>query len=293
MERLKNIELPSLTVITKWIVVIAIITTLSTIIIIYSQTFGKMKTLIAITSILLSLMMELTILQLLKGIIKSLYELYTKKTSHFNFKEIPKFKEINLNKLSKIKEKCDELKIRILQEKVDFMKEKELSDSRFRELVSELFRFSFYLVILLVIVLGSRDFTAFYSTKNVRSIFEETKFNSFQMGSIHNDQDFLFYLNSTFLPIIHLNEMGWLPEKFMKIIGVPRLRQLRVTSQFNSEGVYYPEYSSQNQDMADYNTMWRADVDFKWKKQFWRTLLPFSYQSGELGFIIFYKSHVK
>lgn len=281
MKRLKNIKLPSKTVILKWIIVFVVITILSTIIIVYSQTFSKMKTIIAITSILLTLILELTVLQFLKGLIKSLYELWRKKTSHFDFKEYPKFKETNLNNLSKIKQKCDELKIRICLEKLDFIKEKEICDSHFRELISELFRFSFYLVILLTIVLGSRDFTAFYSTRNVRNLFEESKFYSFSMRGVNNDQDFISYLNDSFLPIIHLNEMGWLPEKFMKIIGVPRLRQLRVTSQYNSEGVWYPEYSSQYQDYSNYNTMWRGEVDFKWKKQFWRTLSPFTYQSGK------------
>lgn len=280
MERLKNIQLPSKIVILKWILVIGVVTTLSTFMIVYSLTFGNIKTVIAITSIFLTLLLEITFLQFVKGIIMALFELCTKKTSHFDGKEIPKLKEKKFDKLTKIKKKCELLKIRILKEKLDFIKEKELNDSRFRDLISELFRFSLYLVILLTIVLGSRDFTAFYSTRNVRNLFEEPKFHSIPIKAVRNDQELISYLNNSFLTIIHSNGNGWLPEKFMKIIGVPRLRQLRVTSQFSSDRVWYPEYSSQDQDNADYNAMWMKLADFKWKKQFWRTLSPFIYQSG-------------
>lgn len=73
----------------------------------------------------------------------------------------------------------------------------------YRELMSDMFMFSVYLAILLLIVLGTRDGLVFYSDNLARDYLVYGKYVTSPEKEVQDEQGFLSYLQNVLVPTLH------------------------------------------------------------------------------------------
>lgn len=73
----------------------------------------------------------------------------------------------------------------------------------YRELMSDMFMFSVYLAILLLIVLGTRDSMVFYSDSLARDYLVNGKYVESPETEVNDEQGLLWYLQNVLVPTLH------------------------------------------------------------------------------------------
>ncbi|KAJ6636349.1 NADH dehydrogenase (ubiquinone) 23 kDa subunit [Pseudolycoriella hygida] len=160
---------------------------------------------------------------------------------------------------------------------------------RYADLMSNLLIFSFYLIALTLIVLSSRDSFAFYSTRVSMRQFESHRYFNNQSREPINVELFFEYLEHDFLPTIHTatshNESnGWLSDSHVKILGVARLRQQRVTKTPCKQHRIYPASCvpmllETTEDRENHGVAWKNQSNKNWGEKYWRIVQPWCYQN--------------
>lgn len=180
----------------------------------YGHTFGYFKSILWLTAFFVSVATTLLIVEPLKQLGFSLYLTMCTKGTHF---------DIDVNRksgCSKIKTYREAFKRytqiivgsatcwndqktnpQALDVKHVALTEKYLI--YYRDLTSDLFVFSLYLLTLLLVVLGSRDSIAFYSNKLTASFALNSKYVRGPLKPIIGDQDFHDYLSNVLVPTLH------------------------------------------------------------------------------------------
>lgn len=82
-------------------------------------------------------------------------------------------------------------------------RENEKSCIYYRELLSDLFMFSIYLAILLLIVLGTRDRMVFYSDRLARDFLVNGKYVTSPEAEVQDEQGLISYLRNVLVPTLH------------------------------------------------------------------------------------------
>ena len=157
--------------------------------------------------------------------------------------------------------------------------------------------FIVYLLLLTILVLSSRDKFSFYSTKHMEDhlIYKTNEGSTFE--TLMTTQDVKDWLQSSIINIIHNQTYdshqkegnGWLSDGYSRMLGVPRIRQMRVKDGFcrtPSEMKILvekciAEYTQDTKDVLDYSVGWKQKVrkDVKVDSEYWRVIEPWKYQS--------------
>uniref|UniRef100_A0A336KHR5 CSON007662 protein n=1 Tax=Culicoides sonorensis TaxID=179676 RepID=A0A336KHR5_CULSO len=167
-----------------------------------------------------------------------------------------------------------------------------------RELISDLFMFVTFFVTLNVLILGTRDSNIYYSTKMIENMFVHGKYSPMKMDDVTLDRHFWNYLNKTLIPVIHLgtehnnaqieDELGWLPGRFAKILGVAQLLQIRVKNTkckrqyLSTQEICQSELADENRDTENYFPNWTDYHDFHYEPVFWKIIQPWKYKKLSL-----------
>lgn len=165
---------------------------------------------------------------------------------------------------------------------------------RHRDTLADLYMFATYLSILILIVLGSRDFLCYYSSREVHNQLFNARYQGTPIENVLTQREFLAYLNNSLLLTLHngvapngkplKNAPGWLSGKSIKLIGVFRMRQHRVVSslcprkwRIPNRTECYEEFRKSSADRRNYDPGWKPYSNFL-IQEFPRTLGPWIYQ---------------
>ena len=200
----------------SYIFAIVIITASLFITIVYGHTFGYVKSILWLTAFICSIVSAIFIMEPIKlfgkSIIVALFftkpdTIATKQITDDNCNQSSTDKYfayknlINEHKRNFTHEDCTEKTYFTKEE----LRDKERLILKYRDLSQDLFLVSMYLIILLLIVLGSKDRFAYYSTKMVKDHFVDGKYfeNSWTISDVFNENDFFNYVKECLLPTLH------------------------------------------------------------------------------------------
>lgn len=210
-----------------WIVSGCIILLGSGLAILYGNSYGYIKSVLWLLSFLISFLTSTFLVQPAKLCVVSVVFGYfgakqpltdpiaspdvVKSTSEGYIRE---YQEIFRN----YKQSCEISKI---DPKAVDAREHEKTCIYYRELMSDLFMFSVYLTILLLIVLGTRDRMVFYSDSLARDYLVNGKYVTSPGTEVQDEQGLITYLQNVLVPTLHSGETMLNPylNLFKKFIG--------------------------------------------------------------------------
>nr|CAD7413530.1 unnamed protein product [Timema poppensis] len=181
-------------------------------------------------------------------------------------------------------------------------REKEKLSLKLSEMLSDLIMYLVYFVTLYWVVLANRDDRLYYSNNNMLNMVIFGKYtNSLSFEDIYSDETFKEYISETLLPTIHgdewyngepLNAPGIGKDTISLLLGVPRLRQLRVINNTCKPPTRlkpmfkncYSEFSTRNEDRNDYGMRWTPFRKAEYKETRARDpwLYKTTYETGSL-----------
>ncbi|CAG2061145.1 unnamed protein product [Timema podura] len=175
------------------------------------------------------------------------------------------------------------------------LREKEQIRAKLVDMSRDLFLYSVYLITLLWVAMADVDDIAFYSTQSILHMVIEGDYaekDSVKFEDINSVNSLVSYINLTLLPALHasewyngadLGETGTTADMTTRLLGVPRLRQLRtVLGSCKSSGAISnqsdcsSEISSSSMDRYNYGIGWNPFNQSTSKES--RTTLPWMYQ---------------
>ncbi|KAB0796536.1 hypothetical protein PPYR_10597 [Photinus pyralis] len=145
-------------------------------------------------------------------------------------------------------------------------REVEMERYRLATLLQDLFMFIVYIVLLYLVVLANRDTRIVYGNESIKNLMVSEDFED-----IKEIDDIYEYVNESLIPTLHstrwygawtTNEPGLMADFNTKILGVARLRQVRVSedcifsSHFQAELLCLPEYAQGHNDVLGYAEYW-------------------------------------
>ncbi|XP_055905738.1 polycystic kidney disease 2-like 1 protein [Eupeodes corollae] len=158
-----------------------------------------------------------------------------------------------------------------------FFKRNQELTLKYKDILSDLILYGFYLTLLLILVIGTRDPLMYYNTRTVKDVLRNPKFGHFGTRSILTSDDLYTFINETivngFLDGKSYNgerfpESGWTNLQIAKLLGVVRLRQMRHK--------HLKEKSSF--DNKIHGPGWLKANSLPFKDKFWRIFKPWEYQ---------------
>ncbi|CAG2058004.1 unnamed protein product, partial [Timema podura] len=215
-------------------------------IMLYGLSYGKLKSLLWMSSIFYFFIISLIVIQPIKIILIALLLTWLFKQQHKYSKyewdvsmtpdnvDKSHFESMNFSERRKYWQLYRPMTYNHLQR----AREKEKLNLKLSEMLSDLIMYLVYFVTLYWVVLANRDDMLYYSNNNMLNmvIFGEYT-NSLSFEDIYSDETFKEYISDTLLPAIHgeewyngepLNAPGIGKDTISLLLGVPRLRQLRV-----------------------------------------------------------------
>lgn len=187
-----------------WTIGVAIIVVGLLFTLLYGHSFGYFKSILWLTAFVVSIATTLLIVEPIKQVLLSILETMCSKGTHFDIdlkhsKSYSKFKAYrlafdNYNRMTVEDSRNDDNAETMRIEKYLLY---------YRNLTSDLFVFSMFLLTLLLIVLGSRDSMAFYSNRMTSSYTVKSKYVHGPLKPIISDADFLDYLRNVLIPTLH------------------------------------------------------------------------------------------
>ncbi|XP_076348301.1 uncharacterized protein LOC143245933 [Tachypleus tridentatus] len=144
------------------------------------------------------------------------------------------------------------------------------------KLIKEVSVYVLFAVATFIAVHGHRSPLAYYGTKTAKDVFVRGHYtHSMPLKNVRNFKDVITFINHTLIPSLHMdhrynkdniNSLGFTVDCVSKLVGVPRLRQLRVKPVLHSGnsdvedvlGKYSLSYSWNNEDTTDYLIGWKT-----------------------------------
>lgn len=192
-----------------WIFAISIILASLFFSVLYGQSYGYVKSLMWLTAFSMSICISIFVFEPLEHIcIAVLSSVFLpNRFYHFDVEAKPLLLLSEQQKLFKYYEqKCWEYKQMCSKSEnanEEELKRKEHTLIYYRNLVMDLLMFSFYVITLMLIVLGSREPMSFYSGQHSRNYFVHGKYVSKPAVEVSNEVDFFSYMSNVLLPTIH------------------------------------------------------------------------------------------
>lgn len=290
---------------TAWSIATAVIIISLTILLLYGMSFGPVKSSMWITAFLIALLHKIFIIDPIRISIVALWRAYRSKSAPPDYGFQKKLISPERQELRNIKQRLDYL-MKKFQEgnwKPSDHKEERQSEKREKLLIHydrvfyDLLMYTFYMVALLLIVLGSKSDLSYYSTRYVQDFFTAGRNEGPPTNQILTENELKSYLNNTIAKQLHdarfyqsrtiRYKPGFLDGRTVKVLGVARLRQQRIPegscssvksiNHVNCSGYFQPS----NQDTKNYSANWAPSVYFQYYPEYWRLLQPFTYQTAE------------
>lgn len=267
------------------------------------NSFGTVKSFVWMSAVLLTLNLLLFFFEPLKVFLKTLYNTYVKKDNPQSYQLKTEFcKDLDKTEFEKLKKYCTYLNYMLRNSYYEPMTEKEQNKIRKRvleedeliKLLFDLILYILFLILLGIIVFSSRDKFNYYSSRHIEDQLINGKFTKYSLDNIVSDRDVQLYLNYILIPTLHNfkdhsdkisdDGNGWLDGKTVRMLGISRLRQLRICEE-NCTTLYgdqlcYPEYTAGQSDDRDFNVGWKSKLDSTYDKKYWRLTDPWKYRNS-------------
>lgn len=193
-----------------WTIGVSIIVVGLLLTVLYGHSFGYLKSILWLTAFFVSVATTLLVVEPIKQLGLSVYLTMCSKGTPFDIDEGPK---ILWGKLQAYREAFKGYALKTVQDSSCW--DVQISDTEtaklltekyliyYRNLTSDLFVFTLYLLTLLLVVLGSRDSMAFYSNRMTSSYAVKSKYVRGPLKPIIGDDDFYDYLSNVLAPTLH------------------------------------------------------------------------------------------
>lgn len=201
----------SLLKVIAWIIGVTIIVVGLLLTLLYGHSFGYFKSILWLTAFFVSVGTTLLVVEPIKHLGLSLYMTMCTKSTHF---DIDVDRKVFCNKNLAYQQAFNGYMQKTVQDPScweDKTPETDVASQLatekyllyYRDLTSDLFVFSLYLLTLLLVVLGSRDSMAFYSNRMTHAYAVQSKYVRGPLKPIIGDHDFHKYLSSVLVPTLH------------------------------------------------------------------------------------------
>ena len=286
-----------------WILVVLVTTISLFFILSIGNSFSKVKCFVWMSSVLLTLLQLLFFFEPLKVFLNSLYITYVKKQNPPCYQLKTDFcKDLDKTEFDKLKSYCTHLNYMLRNSYYEPMTEKEekrirkrvLEEDALMKLLFDLILYILFLVLLGIIVFSTRDKFNFYSARHIEDQLINGKYTKYSLDNIVSIDDVQMYLKSILIPTLHNGKdhndvliddgNGWLNGKTVRMLGIPRLRQLRIREE-NCTTLYgdqpcYPEYTAGQSEDRDFNVGWKPKLDSTYDKKYWRLTDPWKFRTS-------------
>ncbi|XP_068085200.1 polycystin-1-like protein 2 [Anabrus simplex] len=296
-----------------WVIYIAwFLTVTSTIIaayfvMLYGLSYGRIKSYLWLTAMISSILTKLFIVEPIKIICISLLFTVIFKTEAKEVDmvtgapleiELPRNYRVEMSEehLMKLIQMRQEREYKPIPEQwLGFLRVRARKRRQLGFMMYDLMIFLLYMIILCSGATFQRDSLTFLSSKNVANMFIEAKYwGSTKFQDIKNNVSLVDFLNHTLIPSLHevawyngneTGEEGWTADLSTKLLGVARLRQLRVrndscypASRINKLIKHcWAPFSKSAQDIQNYAIKWKSPNKIEYSS---RATSPWIYQSS-------------
>uniref|UniRef100_A0A8C8RF24 Polycystin family receptor for egg jelly n=1 Tax=Pelusios castaneus TaxID=367368 RepID=A0A8C8RF24_9SAUR len=262
----------------SWVLVIAVAGVSSFFIVLYGLSYGYKTSLEWLLASTTSFFESVLLVQTLKIILFSaLSTVYPKYCENIPWSTRDNYLEIRLDEVTMDADEMREMHYEIIRlrgtKKYQPLEEDEITIMRKREKIkSKAFIFLKDIVshfVFLILVLNIA-----YSTENTNSFYYNQVIHrqfSLKLSDVHKLEHIYMWVNNVFLPLIHNNHQPtFLSDSWSKILGLPRMRQVRAKS--TKKKCFYPhsfvnkfviskshclhKYGSDREERGDYAGSW-------------------------------------
>lgn len=200
--------------------------------------------------------------------------------------------------LEQLKRRCSDLSAMLrksLYEPIGFEERERIhnklhKERRMENLLSEMILFVALLATLTLLSVQGQRGLAFHSSRQIENYLVNGKSAYFPLSNVINDKDLQKHFEDVFLPAIHngtdakdqriIDGNGWLDGKVVRMLGVPRLRQLRSQYFPCNRRTCVHEFTKATQETRNFGVRWKDEKPFRYEKKFWRIVDPWKFQSG-------------
>lgn len=267
------------------------------------HSFGTVKSFVWMSAVFLTFNQLLFFFEPLKIFIKTLYITYVKKDNPQSYQLKTEFcKDLDKTEFEKLKKYCTHLNYMLRNSYYEPMTEKEqnkmrkrvLEEDKLIKLLFDLILYILFLILLGIIVFSSRDKFNYYSSRHIEDQLINGKYTKYSLDNIVSDRDVQLYLNYILIPTLHNfkehsdkiidDGNGWLDGKTVRMLGISRLRQLRIYEE-NCTTLYgdqpcHPEYTAGKSDDRNFNVGWKPKLDSTYDKKYWRLTEPWKFRNS-------------
>uniref|UniRef100_A0A1I8Q3Y8 Uncharacterized protein n=1 Tax=Stomoxys calcitrans TaxID=35570 RepID=A0A1I8Q3Y8_STOCA len=215
----------------------------------------------------------------------------------------PKTKEhINFSTL-------DYLKVRLESAKEDLQLDAKHKDENlnieYRLLTKDLWLFGKYFLLVLLLIVYSRNPYGYYNTKIWKTLLEENRLSHFGLPQMMTIEDLYQVINGSFTHCLNqgsgydglrLTESGWTDFEMAKLLGVVRLQQIRLLAKENGMKTlqydhqdYMPEWRSKNRTLYYVDKYWR--IYYPWLCKTYQGVLNWLMTFSHMGSLYSYKEN--
>lgn len=261
--------------------------------------YGRIKALEWITSICITLFFVTFVYGAVKILTVSAFKTFVKKVEPFSASDEPelKFDLPASSDLVALRNHCDRLHFmfrKALYEPMSLEEQERLQKKYRREdeletILNELLLFTAFLFTLTVLLINLHSSLSFYSTKNIVDVFVDARLSLISLSDIVDDRNLMFYLENVLVSNMHEGKdekgeiipsgNGWVMEKFVRMLGVSRLRQTRAKKFQCGDELCVFEYSESSKESRDFNVGWKFNNAHRYKKKYWRIEDPWKFGS--------------
>ncbi|XP_036344549.1 polycystic kidney disease protein 1-like 2 [Rhagoletis pomonella] len=107
---------------------------------------------------------------------------------------------------------------------------------KYKLIINELRLYGLYFLLLMLLVVGSRDYLTYYNTHTLQTVFLEKRLDAAGLYYVHTPNDVYDYIRRIVVKAFNqgrdyneevIEEPGWIQYNIAKLLGVVRLRQVR------------------------------------------------------------------
>lgn len=267
------------------------------------HSFGTVKSFVWLSAVLASVVQMLFFFEPVKVILGTLYSTFVRKQNPPIYELKTEFcKNLDKTEFEKHKKYCTHLNDMFRNSYYEPMTEKEqkklrnrvLEEDELIKLLFDLILYILYLILLGFIVFSSRNKFNYFSSRHIEDQLINGKYTKYSLDNIVSNEDVQLYLNYILIPTLHKGKdhsdvliddgNGWLDGKTVRMLGISRLRQLRIHEEncttLNGNQSCYPEYNIGESEDQDFNVGWKLKQDSTYDKKYWRITDPWKFHSS-------------
>ncbi|XP_014096396.2 polycystin-2 [Bactrocera oleae] len=124
---------------------------------------------------------------------------------------------------------------------------------KYKQIINELRLYGLYFVLLLLLVVGSRNYQAYYNTETLKTVLQEKRLDAIGLYYVNTLDDVYEYIRRIVIGAFNqgrdynenvIEEPGWIQYNIAKLLSVVRLRQVRREKPYI--GLSAPDFDDKN-----------------------------------------------